>query len=249
MTPYISVDLETTGLDHNYCQILEVGAVIEDWEHGIVEGLPQFHAYVIHDRIVGEAYALSMHGVILRRIAKQEAPFKYLRPGEVLRELGTFAEKNGLDRMHLNGAGKNFGSFDLNFLKLLPGYGTVINFKHRSIDAGNLYWNPAIDKCLPNTEECLKRAGIQKEVAHNAVEDSQDVVRLIRAKFNAKPKMEITPSVTALTSEELIRKMDDELRHLKTLPVTSHRSIPPITPFEHRRLRRNCISSSPVQSL
>lgn len=248
MTPYISIDLETTGLGHD-CQILEIGAVIENWENGIVEGLPQFHAYVDHAYIQGEPYALSMHGVILRRIAKREAPYTYLHPGAVLKELGLFAEKNGLDRMHLNAAGKNFGSFDLNFLKALPGYGTVINFKHRSIDAGNLYWNPATDKALPNTEECLKRAGLPSTVAHTALEDSQDVVRLIRAKFNAKPSLQIdTPSVTPITSTELIKQIQEAERKWKTMPVAPNRFTPPKTPYEQRFLRRNC-STFPSQAL
>ena len=67
MTPYVSIDIETTGLNPMECQILEVGAVIDDGR--ALENLPQFHCYVLHQQIVGSAFALSMHPTILRRIA------------------------------------------------------------------------------------------------------------------------------------------------------------------------------------
>ena len=41
---YISIDIETTGLDPENCQILSIGAVIEDTLNQLpFEELPTFH--------------------------------------------------------------------------------------------------------------------------------------------------------------------------------------------------------------
>ena len=48
-----------------------------------VADLPAFHCYVVHERTVGEPFALAMNQRILQRIAKQEAGFQYLTPQDV----------------------------------------------------------------------------------------------------------------------------------------------------------------------
>jgi hypothetical protein len=74
--------------------------------------------------------------------------------------------------------GKNAASFDLRFLRRLDGW-RRLPFSHRLIDPGSLYLRPT-DNGVPNTEECLKRAGIDKEVSHDALDDAYDVCKLIR---------------------------------------------------------------------
>ena len=69
--PYVSIDIETTGLDPETCQILEVGAVFDDWTKAIGD-LPKFHCYVIHKQIVGQPYALALNADTLRRIANPQ---------------------------------------------------------------------------------------------------------------------------------------------------------------------------------
>lgn len=80
-------------------------------------------------------------------------------------------------------AGKNFGSFDLRFLKTLPGLNEMIRFHHRTFDPGPLYTR-IDDDSIPNMDTCLERAGIDEKVPHHAVEDSKLVVKLIRNHFN-----------------------------------------------------------------
>lgn len=178
MNKYVSIDIKTTGLDEDTCQVLSVGAVIDDWKSP-VEELPMFHCYVDNNPIVGAAYALSMHPKILRAIATDETEVPIYAPGEV-----TAAFRNWLTRYrHLYQAsivpaGKNFGSFDRQFLKRLPNWN--IPMKHRSINPGNLYFDPIVDDGPPDTETCMARAGILGEVAHTALEDAVIVVRLIR---------------------------------------------------------------------
>lgn len=129
--PYTSIDIETTGIDYEYCQVLEFGAVVDDWVTPI-EKLPRFHAYLIHNRIEGEPFALSMHPVILKRIANRDKPecanFTFLEPEQLagLFELwagawGAFG--SGGSGKSLIPAGKNFQGFDRPFLKRVPRFG------------------------------------------------------------------------------------------------------------------------------
>lgn len=178
---YVSIDIETTGLDPDTCQILEIGAVIDNWILP-VEELPQFQCYIINDPIVGEPYALSMHPTILRHIATREKGFLYLERDFVAFEFLNWLCRYGIDprREHITPAGKNYASFDKQFLDKLPDWKEIIKSNHRCIDPGNLYWHPEKDWSLPSTEVCMKRAGITGEIAHTAVEDALTVIKLIR---------------------------------------------------------------------
>lgn len=187
-TPYFSIDIETTGLDPEWCQILEFGAVYEDWETP-VDKLPSFHAYIVHERIVGMPYALQMHPEILKKIAERHLHLdcKFLKPVDLFDEFNVWlwdlskTHKDAFDSRRINVAGKNFSGFDLQFLKKLPGNWDLI--RHRVIDPGTLFWNPDEDKELPNTQECLTRSGAVSWVAHTAVEDARQVIELIRGAF------------------------------------------------------------------
>lgn len=55
---FVSIDLETTGFDEKQCQIVEVGAVIDDWLSPLREP-PEFHCYVKREIYKGQPYALS----------------------------------------------------------------------------------------------------------------------------------------------------------------------------------------------
>lgn len=187
---YVSIDIETTGLDPFQSQILEIGAVVDPGDGTSTDKLPVFHCYIVHDIIFGQAYALSMHPTILRRIATQEEGYTYLRPEEVAPAFDRFLAENyyeskgeefGLDK-RVNAAGKNFAGFDLQFLKQLPEWDDFIQIRHRVIDPAMLYWQPG-DTRLPDTKECKKRAGLTGDVAHTAVEDAFDVVALVRMKM------------------------------------------------------------------
>ena len=56
-TKYVSLDIETTGLNPENCQVLEIGAVIDDGTTPIEE-CPTFHCYVDHGLILGEPFAV-----------------------------------------------------------------------------------------------------------------------------------------------------------------------------------------------
>ena len=66
---YISIDIETTGLDPENCQVLSIGAVIEDTENIMpLEDLPTFHGVILSNRIEGEPYAINMNKDLIQKI-------------------------------------------------------------------------------------------------------------------------------------------------------------------------------------
>ena len=72
---YVSIDIETTGLDPNVNDIVELGAVIDDLsKHEPLESLPTFHCYVVKDTYATDAYCAFLHQAIFDRIARRWEP-------------------------------------------------------------------------------------------------------------------------------------------------------------------------------
>jgi DNA polymerase III epsilon subunit-like protein len=187
MSRYVSIDIETTGLNEEHCQIIEIGAVVDDFLNPLAVR-PTFHCYVKHNIFKGEPYALAMHAEIFRRIATMEAGYDYYWPGEVATQLGQFLKENGVyledpenPRRERRGvvAGKNYANFDDKFLRKLPKYDEWVKLHHRVLDPAMLYWNPLLDIKPPGMKTCMERAGIRGEVAHTAVDDAIVVCELV----------------------------------------------------------------------
>lgn len=177
--PYLSIDIETTGLDPQTCQILEVGAAYDDWTKPVGQ-LPTFSRYLIHRNIVGEPYALSMHPAILRQIAWPSVGVTCLPEEFTNIFVNWLLGACGWDRSKsLTPAGKNFASFDRPFLERLPDFKKRVRLHHRTLDPTTLFWQ-ADDEKLPDSKQCMERAGIPGEVAHTALADAVAVVKLIR---------------------------------------------------------------------
>jgi oligoribonuclease (3'-5' exoribonuclease) len=182
---YISIDIETLGLQPGKCDIVEFGAVIDDFVTPIDE-LPRFHCYMTKpgDIYKGEVYAMYMHSKssIFERIAKREPGYSYI-PDDLLDEVFfEWLQEQGFEEDEkVVVAGKNFNAFDLPFLKTI-GFGTKTRLHHRTLDPGSMWVDLLKDDAPPGLEECLKRAGIRKTIEHTAVEDAMDVIRCIRAK-------------------------------------------------------------------
>lgn len=195
MKPYISIDIETTGLDPNNHMVLSIGAVIDDWVSSI-DSLPTFHCYIDNGPLIqGSAYALSMHSKILRYIAtggKERVPEQEgIKIAEVDQVSGFFLkwlQTNDIMpvKRHITAAGKNFAGFDQQFLRRLPTWERFIPTQHRVIDPGNLYFDPRIDDGLPDMQTCMERAGIPGTVSHTALEDAMTVVKLIQIWFKRR---------------------------------------------------------------
>ena len=68
---YISIDIETTGLDPENCQILSIGAVIEDTLNQLpFEELPTFHGVIKRENVSGSLFALNMNKELIETIVQ-----------------------------------------------------------------------------------------------------------------------------------------------------------------------------------
>jgi len=182
--PYVSIDIETTGLDPATCQTLELGAVIDDWKTPI-DQLQQFRRVLTYETVTGNPYAMALNAGLLKQIAnpvplEPSAGWAFCKPEELGEQFAQWIKANGLDPLSLQAAGKNFASFDMQFLYRLPGFTGVVKFRHRVLDPAILYWRPLEDERLPDSKTCYERAGLDGKVAHTAVEDALAVVRLVR---------------------------------------------------------------------
>jgi oligoribonuclease len=179
---YVSIDIETTGLDPETCQVLEVGAVFENWKSP-VDQLPVFHQILRYTELRGSPDALAMNLNLLKQIVNPSNSLDFCLPCDLGSRLAIWVRACGLDPMNLTAAGKNFASFDMQFLKKLPKFNWYVKFKHRVLDPVVLYWQ-FDDEALPGSSTCYQRAGLDSKVAHTAIEDARAVVRLVRARIH-----------------------------------------------------------------
>jgi DNA polymerase III alpha subunit (gram-positive type) len=64
---YVSIDIETTGLDPARHQVLTIGAVVEDTKKVMpLDRLPSFHAMIIRSEVTGQITALNMNKDIIQ---------------------------------------------------------------------------------------------------------------------------------------------------------------------------------------
>lgn len=173
---YVSIDIETTGLNPDICQILEIGAVIDNG--GAIDNLPIFRCLIDNGIITGEPYALWLNNELIKSLSLEH--LHAIKPKYVASAFLSFLRENGIE----NGftiAGKNYANFDANFLKHIPKWSDLIIHSHSIINPGNLYWDYSVDGYkLPNSSKCLERAGLSNYVAHTAVEDAKSVIKLVR---------------------------------------------------------------------
>lgn len=192
---YVSIDIETLGLDPDTCDTIEFGAVIDDMKSPI-DKLPRFHCYLPKDNYKGEPYAMAMHRDILLRIAKREEGYQYVPEESLGTCFANWLKSNGAPctydesaeeenefRVEISVAGKNFSGFDMRFLRRIPKFENHIKVHHRGIDPAMFYFDPRSEKGVPSLDACLKLVGLTKEVAHTAIEDALDVIRLIRHRY------------------------------------------------------------------
>jgi hypothetical protein len=68
---YVSVDIETSGLDHEKHKVLSIGAIIEDTEKKLpYEECPKFNAIILQNEITGSPRAITMNKVIIGMIGE-----------------------------------------------------------------------------------------------------------------------------------------------------------------------------------
>jgi oligoribonuclease len=188
---YVSLDLETSGSDPLRHQVLELAAVVEDTRRTAttpLAELPAFRRALRYHELTGTPGALALNARLLVELAdksRADAP-DICRPEEVLAQLREFLLANGFktdkkDCVSITLAGKNVGTFDLLFLRQLPGWGTLVKAEPAVLDPAAFYLNWHKDSRLPSMLICQARAGdAEPHVAHEALADALEVVRLLR---------------------------------------------------------------------
>ncbi|WP_026463676.1 exonuclease domain-containing protein [Adhaeribacter aquaticus] len=187
---YVSIDLETTGTDPDRHQIIEFGAVIENTHKNLeLENLPRFKRVVKHPEYIGMAFALNMNARIFQELVQPTGSTQVCAANELAEQFKDFLVNNGFDAeekgyVRITAAGKNFGTFDLQFLNKLTNWLDHIRISHKILDPTMYYINYQEDEALPSLEECKKRAGFEDAtVTHDALDDALDVVRLLRQQY------------------------------------------------------------------
>jgi len=191
---YASIDIETTGLDFDSCEVIEIGAVVDTDLKTPIEKLPTYRFRIVKDVYCGEPYALAMHRDLFRAIAANKPmvahPISYLnledlygRAYQFVETFELFLRRNGLDPRNFVAAGKNFANFDANFLRRLQGVGEKVRWHYRTLDPGNMFVLPS-DQYVPGTPECCERAGVNVSDFegnwHTSIFDAQVVVALVK---------------------------------------------------------------------
>lgn len=192
---FLSIDIETTGLDPQKNQILEFGAVAIDTSYKNVPYISNFRAVFIHQELTGNPIALTMNSKLIDDIGfvlkTKEFDFETqnaldlndvcVRNSEEFQKyFDSWLKRIGFtERLTL--AGKNLASFDLKFIEAI---GIKIKYRHRMIDPAILYVDWEKDETLPDLQQCLDRSGIVKSVEHTSIADAMDVAELVLNKIN-----------------------------------------------------------------
>jgi hypothetical protein len=106
---YCSIDIETSGLDHEKHKTLSIGAIIEDTEKKLpYEECPKFNAIILQNEIVGSPRAITMNKQIISMIGdylegddevrhnfNTHTDYSFYKEDEVVKEFYWWLEKNG----------------------------------------------------------------------------------------------------------------------------------------------------------
>jgi oligoribonuclease (3'-5' exoribonuclease) len=183
---YVALDTETTGLDFEKDQVLQIGAIIEDTNNLLsFEEIPKFNCLVKHDFYhFSNEYAVNLNSWIFSEFLKnKKSDYTIHYKENVISYFYEWLISNikGFDKITI--AGKN-PSFDKRFLQNLPNCNDLIKFNHRSIDPVALFTDFKNDTILPSLETCKERANLDnKIVSHNALEDAWDIIQILRTKY------------------------------------------------------------------
>jgi oligoribonuclease len=86
---YLSIDIETSGLDPAYNQVLSIGAIFEDTEKKLSwDEIPKFHIGIIRHQITGSPRAINMNAKLIEWMGRWMEPKADLEQFNVLQESG-----------------------------------------------------------------------------------------------------------------------------------------------------------------
>lgn len=213
MRPYISIDLETTGLDTSKVQILQIGWVIDDGVSPI-DKLERGSILIQNSEIsYGENYALGMNAWIFQELMKKYQDRKYptMSPQRAIFELMVAVKKAAKlahdydvaqgrkkPNQRVQIAGKNPANFDwpivLNNMKRPVDSVTDAEYQeesllgvekvdHRFVDIGAVFYGDF--GYNPSFDSICQLANIPP-INHDALDDAMAVVIGLRWKMGIK---------------------------------------------------------------
>jgi oligoribonuclease len=195
---FLSIDIETTGLNPLQHSMTEFAAVFTDLRSETIS--KAFYRHINPENFVWSQYCLGLHGQWLSSMLEARKQNKWEVNGvgivrdtaELINEFCQWLWTECNWPVPVNGkwksivpAGKNFNSFDRRFLEAAN---FPPMFKHRALDPAMLY-TFVQDEEPPSLELCKKRAMDRgcvfknPGVAHNALEDADDVALLLQHGF------------------------------------------------------------------
>jgi DNA polymerase III epsilon subunit-like protein len=183
---FISIDIETGGIDKDKFSLLQVGAVIATantpWETW-----PTCLLNVSNEIISLSPYCLDLHKELLYKPREYNTSFRKMQcvvtPESVFPKLLSWINEvyekefgEPVPERH-NVCGKNFLAFDYPWLKELP-HAEGFKFRRRILDPGPMFATISDDE-VPDLKTCKERAGINGEVTHDALSDALDTARCV----------------------------------------------------------------------
>lgn len=199
---YVSIDIETTGLNPKTDQILSIGLVVEDTLNILpLDDLPKLEVRIWREKLSGDLFAINMNKDLIDAICNSEVGEKwpipavsenepwveYCREQDVADRIKKFLLANGVlgvDNRSITVAGKNFATFDKLFLENFPQWQRYFRIRSRILDPAILFVDWQLDSELPNLSTCKQRANILNPlVSHVAIEDALDVIQLLRIHY------------------------------------------------------------------
>lgn len=191
MSKFIVLDVETTDIKPENGQVIELSVLVEDTEKLLdLEQIPMFHCLIAHEKYSGSPIAINMNSRIFEALAlyEKKKPCGYnVLPNNLVAAnlknflLDHFEPDTRDDKIYLNVAGKNVGSFDIPWVKTLPYFDKYFNFNHRTLDPSILYMDFLADNGAPNFEKLKERAGLPNiEYTHDATTDCWETLMTLR---------------------------------------------------------------------
>ena len=220
----VSIDIETTGLHRHLGHgIIEFAAVLDDTKNWYDKKknnndpksyLPMFHCYIVDPNRKWSKELLTNpkfenHQLMVKRIKNREEGYDYFAPEEMVKKFAEFLMANGykmsndsrfLGKILINPLGKNFGSFDMQWLERVPTWNDFFVLNPRSVDPGMLYLTPTSDRVVPSMQKCFGLAGIDDIVDHTALSDAYYTLLVVRKKYLEKPFLTVPQTMKNVKS-------------------------------------------------
>ena len=168
---YVSIDIETTGIDNETTQTLSIGLVVEDTVNiKPIEELPKLEIAIVRERIEGEIFAINMNLQLIadileyklartdeeRKEIEQRTGREYLYEEDVAKRIFQFLYDNGA----LDGKFDPTGHFEIVNGKSYPALTSKMKPFYFNAAGKNFanFDNKFLER-LPRWKQCLKARG------------------------------------------------------------------------------------------